>query len=724
MKKIIRKLIPYDTRKKLKNIFKPKNINIYKTNASKITKNVKKVSVIIPNYNYENFIQERIDSVMRQSYPIYELIILDDGSTDKSIEKIKEAVSKYDIKHHFMFDEHVGSVFTQWQKGFKKASGDFVWIAEADDSCSPYFLENVMKGFDDEEVVISYAESLRMNEHNEVIEYSCRDWMGCVSDTYWNKSYIHDGKEEIRNALSICNTIPNVSAVVFRKKNQIELIEEAKKFKISGDWHVYVRLLEEGKISYCSKSLNYFRKHSSSASTVAKKEIELDELLTIQKYIRENVVLNSEQIGRQERRYGNLLNEVSKDVVEKERKLMAKKIAWIIPHPIKGSGGIRTMVQNANFLVSKGFEVDLYVEENYADTSEIVKRRIIEFYGKCDCGVYLGIELRKNYDLVFATYSYLTPDYVYYMKDVKHKAYFIQDFEPWFEPMGGMYLQMERTYRYGLQGISIGNWLTHKLSNEFNTPMTSFPFCADLNVYKKIDVEKENAICFIHQPEKPRRCSALGMKALKLVKALRPDVKIYIYGSDEAVNYDFEVENLKIININKCNELYNKCKVGLCISSSNPSRIPFEMMAAGLPVVDLYRENNLYDIPEDGVLLAESTPEAIATAIIKILDDKKLQEKMSKYGEKFMKDYPLERGFEDFLKAVNDILDDKVINDKSDKKLYTKEAVTPSEESINSNDVIKILPVPVSKNGKIKRFYVKTKRFIYRKLCGILGKTV
>ena len=724
MKKIIRKIIPYSTRKKIKNLFKEKKIDIYKKSVHKINHNIKKVSVIIPNYNYENFIEERIDSVMRQSYPIYELIILDDGSKDKSIEKIKETVAKYDIKHHFMFDEHVGSVFTQWQKGFKKATGDFIWIAEADDSCSPYFLENVMKGFDDEDVVISYSESLRMNEHNEVIEYSCRDWMGCASNTYWNKSYIHDGLEEIRNVLSICNTVPNVSAVVFRKKNQIELIEEAKQFKISGDWHLYVRLLQNGKIAYCSKSLNYFRKHSQSASTVAKKEIELDELLTIQKYIRENVGLNSEQINRQERRYGNLIQEVSKEVLEKEKKIMAKKIAWIIPHPIKGSGGIRTMVQNANFLVSKGFEVDLYVEENYADTSKKVKERIIEFYGKCDCGVYLGIELRKKYDLVFATYSYLTPDYVYYMKDVKHKAYFIQDFEPWFEPMGGMYLQMERTYRYGLQGISIGKWLTHKLSEEFNAPMTSFPFCADLNIYKKIDVEKENAICFIHQPEKPRRCSELGMKALKLVKELRPDVKIYIYGSDEPVNYDFEVENLKIINIKKCNELYNKCKVGLCISSSNPSRIPFEMMAAGLPVVDLYRENNLYDIPEDGVLLAESTPEAIATAIIKILDDKKLQEKMSKYGEKFMKDYPLERGFEDFLKAVNDILDDKTINEENCKKLYSKEAITPSEETMNANDVIKAIPVPVSKNGKIKRFYVKTKRFIYKKMCKLLGKQV
>ena len=81
------------------------------------------------------------------------------------------------------------------------------------------------------------------------------------------------------------------------------------------------------------------------------------------------------------------------------------------------------------------------------------------------------------------------------MSNTKHT--FIQDFEPWFEPMGGLYLEMERTYRYGLQGISIGNWLTYKIGTEFHAPMTSFPFCADLNVYKKLkNVKKKKCNLF------------------------------------------------------------------------------------------------------------------------------------------------------------------------------------------------------------------------------------
>ncbi len=161
-----------------------------------------------------------------------------------------EGIIKYKI---VVNKENSKSVFSQWQKGFKESNGDYIWIAEADDSCSPYFLENVMKGFEDQDVVISYSESMRINENNYIIKESCRDWMEGVSNTRWNHSFIHSGEEEIKEALSMCNTIPNVSAVVFKKKNQVDIIEQAKQYKISGDWFVYYTLLKNGKIAYCKK---------------------------------------------------------------------------------------------------------------------------------------------------------------------------------------------------------------------------------------------------------------------------------------------------------------------------------------------------------------------------------------------------------------------------------------------------------------------------------------
>ena len=720
IRELARKVLPYEMRRKYMESKKNRTVDIYKKQYSKMElSNPKKVSVVIPNYNYEKFIEERIDSVVLQTYPVYEIIILDDVSTDHSVKKIKEVMKKYpNVNFRTIFNKkNGGSVFSQWQKAFSESKGDYVWIAEADDSCSPLFLENVMQGFDDEDVVLSYAESMRIDEHNRILSKSCRDWMSGISTTRWNHSFIHDGEEEIKEALSVCNTIPNVSAVVFKKGKQVELIEEAKRFKISGDWFLYYKLLATGKVSYCAKSLNYFRKHSQSTSTVASKEVELEEVLIIQQEIRNHYLLTTEQIRKQGMRYGVISTEVSPKFLKKVEPMMAKKIAWIIPHPIKGSGGIRTMIQNANFLSDSGYECDIYVEEDYINDSDTLRKQIEEYYGECRCNVYVGIAMRKQYDLVFATYSILTADYVYAMKNVKHKAYFIQDFEPWFEPMGGLYLEMERTYRYGLQGISIGNWLTYKIGTEFHAPMMSFPFCADLNVYKKLkNVKKENAICFIYQPEKARRCSKLGIQALLLVKKLRPDVKIYVYGSDVDMQFDFDVENLHIIPITECNELYNKCKVGLCISASNPSRIPFEMMAAGLPVVDLYRENNLYDIPDTGVLLADSTPEAIATALIRVLDDDKLQKQMSTKGNQYMQDYPLERGFHDFLEAVQSVLDDKKIASKKVSKMYLKDSVMPSQEVLDVSYLIQPIPIPVKPTGKKMRYLVRCKKALMRRI--------
>ena len=195
------------------------------------------------------------------------------------------------------------------------------------------------------------------------------------------------------------------------------------------------------------------------------------------------------------------------------------------------------------------------------------------------------------------------------------------------------------------------------MENQFSTPSQHFDFCADLNVYKPLkNIQKENAICYVLQPEKPRRGTQLALQALKIVKTKRPDIKIYLYGSNVKVDIPFEAAELGIIPISECNALYNRCKLGLCFSASNPSRIPFEMMAAGLPVVELYRENNLYDLPDKGVLLAESSPASIASAILQLIDDQNKLNEMSSFGYTYMQNYPLEKGFAQFVSAVDSLM--------------------------------------------------------------------
>ena len=348
-----------------------------------------------------------------------------------------------------------------------------------------------------------------------------------------------------------------------------------------------------------------------------------------------------------------------------------KRAAWFLPMFLEGSGGHRTMFQNIQVLSDHGYVNDVYVENKGQVKNDAELRKQVEkYFGKYDCELYLGFDrFSGEYDAVFAT-AWFTAKLVRDLNTKGKKIYFIQDFEALFSPMGDGYLMAMNSYCYGLKPITIGNWLSHKMESEYNSLSHSFDFCADHKIYKRVDCERENAICFIYQPDKPRRCAMLGIEALGIVKHLRPDVKIYLYGSTMRGNVWFDHENLGIISLDKCNELYNKCKVGLCISSSNPSRIPFEMMTVGLPVVDIYMENNLYDMPDGGVLLAHYTPESIATAIIKIIDDEDLQRKMANAGRNYMKNKNLEYGYSQFYKAVENIINDASIEQREFYKTY------------------------------------------------------
>lgn len=588
--------------------------------------------------------------------------------------------------------------------------GDIVWIAEADDSAENDFVEELIKPFDDDKMVLSYCESARIDGENNLITLSSYDLYDFLRTGEWKNSYTWTGKEENIYHLSVTNTILNVSSVLWKKKDYSKIFEAAGEYRVAGDWYIYYNVLKDGNISWNCKPLNYYRKHGSSVSTDVKAEIEFNEICGLQKAISEIYDIPEEIKKKQELRR-EIMYQMHPFLRDENNG--KKKIAWVMPHPGKGSGGHRTIIQNVNALIKAGYECDIYVEQNGVDTGETVKQKINEWYEPCTAGVYVGFDLQRNYDLMFAT-GWQTIDFVRKLS-AKKKAYFIQDFEPWFFPMGDQYIITENSYRYGFTPVTIGKWLSHKMQSEFNTPSRYFDFCADIKTYRPLEnIEKENAICYVYQPEKPRRCDYIGLKALKIVKEMRPDLHIYLYGSLVEGNIDFDCENLHIIPLEKCNELYNKCKLGVCMSASNPSRIPFEMMAAGLPVVELYKENNIYDMPDEGVLLAEPTPESIASSIVYLLDNPDKCKEMSEFGINYMKNYPLEKGFEQFIAAVGEMIDSDYKENVDVDKIYKNKPFKASEQAINTYNKILaqsvVQPIP-DNHGIIYRILRK----IYRK---------
>ena len=231
---------------------------------------IKKVSVVVPNYNYANYIEQRLDSIVSQTYPIHEIIVLDDCSSDNSLAVIEKFASDNNANIKIVPNEtNSGSVFNQWAKGIEMATGDYIWIAEADDLAHPTFLaENIAK-FDNQDVVLSYSQSKIIDENGKTTSDDYLFYTNDISTTKWNTDYVNDGLDEIKTALCVKNTIPNVSGVVFKRFDIAPYLSDIKTYRVGGDLYLYLQLLRKGSIAFCAKALNMHRRHSGSV-TVSK----------------------------------------------------------------------------------------------------------------------------------------------------------------------------------------------------------------------------------------------------------------------------------------------------------------------------------------------------------------------------------------------------------------------------------------------------------------------
>lgn len=361
-----------------------------------------------------------------------------------------------------------------------------------------------------------------------------------------------------------------------------------------------------------------------------------------------------------------------------KRNLKKNKIVWVIPDPVKGSGGLRTIFHLAFFLQEVGYEVHIYSEGRYNEkkTSLLIEK----YFGYKFLNIHSGWSKIKSADMVIATIWY-TAAFVSRIKFPCRKVYLVQDYEPLFFPVGDSYLLAENSYRYGLVPITIGKWLKHTLNNKFGINSHYFDFSADTHVYRPFNSSnKELSVCFLYQPNKPNRCAQFGIEALKIVKQLRPNTKIYLYGSsrkDSGV-IPFEHQHLGILSISECNDLYNQASIGLSFSASNPSRVPFEMMSSGLPLLELNRENNLYDLPQDVIRFTELNSQDIAKNILELIDNSKLRKKMSNAGLAFMSGRSLDLEKRQFLSCIKNIF-------KEDKKYLSKLNPDSAEAEIRFN---------------------------------------
>lgn len=311
---------------------------------------------------------------------------------------------------------------------------------------------------------------------------------------------------------------------------------------------------------------------------------------------------------------------------------------WLFTEPIPGSGGHTDIVRMMNLLAGLGHRVDVYVvpygrlrDKSDSQIRDFVRRHFSDL--SANVFKWTGGPLGEA-DAIILTFwqtAYLLGDEI----DRAQIFYFVQDWEPFFYPMGDLYLRAEQTYRMGFFCITLGSWLSRHLCRLYDARADYFDLAVDHEIFYPRPVEKlqRPRVCFYARPSTPRRLFSIGVEALTRVYQRCPDVDILFYGAPDAdlAKYylPFPYTNRGILSEDELAELFSSSHVGIVLSPTNCSLVPPEMMACRCAVVDLNRET-VQGVLEHEVnaLLAEPTPEAIADAVVRLLEDAPLRQRL------------------------------------------------------------------------------------------------
>jgi lipopolysaccharide biosynthesis protein/glycosyltransferase involved in cell wall biosynthesis len=236
------------------------------------------VSVIVPNFNHARYLRQRLDSLFKQTFRDFEVILLDDCSTDDSLSILRQYAARPDVRL-IENTKNSGSTFKQWLKGIQLAKAGIIWIAESDDACEPDFLETLLPCLSDERVKLAYANSVVIDENDKSIgDYTQTDYLQSLSRTKWNRAYQATAEREINDGLGIKNTILSASSVLFKKfKINPATQRRLENMRIAGDWYFFVHAIENGEVYYTPRKLNFHRRHTESVIGKLLREKRVDE---------------------------------------------------------------------------------------------------------------------------------------------------------------------------------------------------------------------------------------------------------------------------------------------------------------------------------------------------------------------------------------------------------------------------------------------------------------
>ncbi len=250
-----------------------------------------KVSVIVPNYQHEQYLEQRLRSIKAQSFDDYELILLDDASKDGSPKILEEFHRSQPESQLVINAENSGSPFVQWNRGAALAKGEYLWIAESDDHCKADLLETLSKVLDENPTVgIAYGHSFMVDEADQPLHSYAENLAFIYKSKAWESDFIVSGEKACRDWLLHHNPIPNASGILIRRQAYEQAGGADPKFRLNGDWHLYAKILLQWDLAFVNKELNYFRVHKKTQRSQSIKRASVyEELYAINSLLRKGL---------------------------------------------------------------------------------------------------------------------------------------------------------------------------------------------------------------------------------------------------------------------------------------------------------------------------------------------------------------------------------------------------------------------------------------------------
>jgi glycosyltransferase involved in cell wall biosynthesis/GT2 family glycosyltransferase len=317
------------------------------------------------------------------------------------------------------------------------------------------------------------------------------------------------------------------------------------------------------------------------------------------------------------------------------------RIAMLIPPFRRGSGGHNTLFQIFSRLERRGHICNVWVQDYNGMVGHVrggvLRHDIVEWFAPIKGAVYRGFEEWVGSDVAIAT-GWQTVHPLLRLDRCYARAYVVNDHEPDFYPESVDRVLAADTYRHGLHCIAASPWLRDLLIDRYGTSADAFQLGVDHDNYKPRPIPRRaDTVVYYARPETHRRAVPVGLLALEELHRRRPDVRIMLFGSGHYLRTPFPYEHMGVLSTEQLSWLYSEATVGLCLSLTNFSLMPQEMLACGLPCVELAGVSAESIFGEDGPIeLAPLEAGALAGSIERLLDDPSLRHRRSVEGIEFV----------------------------------------------------------------------------------------